>query len=82
MADVSFANLHYILFILVIAGLVALVNIGSFDLMNREGVETTTKTRALESGLLSSLTCAKQFQPMSILWGMEAGYGSCAWCCG
>ncbi len=40
MADVSPANLLLHLFILVIAGLIALVNIGSFDLMNREGVET------------------------------------------
>ena len=51
MADVSFANLLLHLFILVIAGLVALVNIGSFDLMNREGVETLAKTRALRKWL-------------------------------
>ena len=68
MADVSFTNLLLHLFILVIAGLIALINIGSFDLMNREGVETLAKTRALRKWLTEFTNLHEAIPTDVILW--------------
>lgn len=68
MADISFSNLLFHLFILFIAGFIALIGIGSFDLMNREGVETLAKTRALRKWLTEFTNLHEAIPADVILW--------------
>lgn len=68
MADVSFGSLLLHLFILFVSGLIAVVNIGSFDLMNREGVETLAKTRALRKWLTEFTNLHEAIPTDVILW--------------
>lgn len=68
MADVSFGNLLINLFFLVIAILVALTAIAKFDLMNREGIETLAKTRALRKWLTEFTNLHEAIPTDVILW--------------
>ena len=68
MADVSFSNLLINLFFLIIAILVALTSIAKFDLMNREGIETLAKTRALRKWLTEFTNLHEAIPTDVILW--------------
>ena len=68
MADVSFSNLLINLFFLIIAIFVALTSIAKFDLMNREGIETLAKTRALRKWLTEFTNLHEAIPTDVILW--------------
>ena len=68
MVGVSIVNLLFSLLLLFIAGLIARINIGKFDLMNREGVETLAKTRALRKWLTEFTNLHEAIPTDVILW--------------